>query len=382
MLIKSIGQISLPGGRDENQDAIQAEVLPNGWALCIVCDGMGGLDNGRLASAMAVNQISAYCQAHYPHQSAKQLAQHAIDAAYQAIVAQSEYDETRMGTTVALLLLTPEAAVVAHLGDSRIYQARKGKIVFRTRDDSEAFEMVANGELTEEQARTHPSSNKLTNGLIPGRYQPGQAMELSYLKNDLFFLCTDGVWNLRPEPELIAMAASEKDAGRMVPWLLNELDRSAHLQGGGHDNLSAIALRTQQRSLATASVPPKREYLRWLAILAGGVAVSLAALWYWQVKQKNTGQPITESPSQREKALEDSLRRAEEYGRLLEDSLRALQQQETAPPESQPKKEQKRTKGEIEKKSPEPLTPPLPQDSSRQKEPEKSTGQLPEEERQ
>lgn len=375
MLIKSIGQISLPGGRDENQDAIQAEVLPNGWALCIVCDGMGGLDNGRLASALAVNQISAYCQAFYPHQSAKQLAQNAIDAAYQAIVAQSDYYETRMGTTVALLLLTPEAAVVAYLGDSRIYQVRKGEIVFRTRDDSEAFEKVANGELTEEQARTHPSSNRLTNGLIPDRYQPGQVMELSYLKNDLFFICTDGVWNLRPERELIAMAASEKAAGRMVPWLLHELDRSAHLQGGGHDNLSAIALRTQQRSLA-ARVPQKREYLRWLAILVGAVAVSLAALWYWQARQENTGRPITESPSEREKALKDSLRRAEAYGRLLEDSLRALQQQTTAPPESQPKKEKKSTKGELEKKSPEPLTKPSPSDSSLQEKPA-----IPEEER-
>lgn len=365
MKIQSMGQASLQGGRDQNQDSILTETLPNGWVLAAVCDGMGGLDDGKMASVLALNRISAHCQANYQFSSPAQLMRDAIEKAYDAILQQSIDNEIRLGTTVALLLLTPETACVAHLGDSRVYQIRKGRILFRTTDHSKAFQHVQAGVMTEEEARIHPDSNKLTKGLIPDRFDQPDIMELSYRKGDLFFLCSDGVWNLRSEQELIHLITSEPNAQSMVPWLLHSLDDAANNDGGGHDNLSAIALYTSGSSrIKTVS---RNSYLFWLGILLAGFALSLGGVRvaFPELFTSKDNSLVQQTPSNptADESLQDSLEKAMSDVRILRDSLEYYRSQNTQPVSTPDEPELKKS----EKKPRLPITKPQAEDSTEHK---------------
>ncbi len=343
MMIKSTGQVSLQGGREENQDAVLHEVLPNGWLLLAVCDGMGGLSGGRLASTIAVNQLAGYCRENYAHKSATQLLASAIIAANQAILNQSKANAQRMGTTVAALLLTPDAACIAHVGDSRIYQLRKGKLLFKTQDDSKAWLRVLGKELTEEEARTHEDSDVLTKALGIALDTTPTVNKLNYKKGDVFLLCSDGVWNLKPEKELLHLVSSEKDMSKMIPWLLNDLNQNAAANGGGHDNLSAIALMTASGSKTPANL--RLEYLKWAVILLVGILSSTAFSWYYFGPGNQPTPDQDPSASQKHQniieLLRDSLRLVEQQESMLRDSIRLLNKQESKKDDPKNKKKDK-----------------------------------------
>jgi serine/threonine protein phosphatase PrpC len=95
-----------------------------------------------------------------------------------------------MGSTVAALLITPERAIFYHVGDSRIYQLRKGKILHRTSDHSLVFDLVRQGKMTEEQARLSDKSNIITRSLgIRATVDIETTDNFSYKTGDRFLLC-------------------------------------------------------------------------------------------------------------------------------------------------------------------------------------------------
>jgi protein phosphatase len=145
-----------------------------------------------------------------------------------------------MGTTVVALLLTPDKAICAHVGDSRIYQLRQGKILHRTYDHSHVFELVKAGLITEEQARLSEKSNIITRGLgIRETVDIDIADNLSYQKGDRFLLCTDGIWGAVPENELVEMVSQKLDIETVVSQLVYKIDAIGFESGGRHDNLTA-----------------------------------------------------------------------------------------------------------------------------------------------
>ena len=150
--------VSCIGGRDENQDSCGITQTDRGL-LVLVCDGMGGMAGGATASRMAVQAITEYVSR---PTSEDDIADDnrltlikAIQYANQQLLAYTvDHPELKdMGTTVTALLINETKATVAHVGDSRIYQLRGRKKVFRTFDHSMVFEMVKNKVITEEQAR-------------------------------------------------------------------------------------------------------------------------------------------------------------------------------------------------------------------------------------
>ena len=231
---------SKTGGRTENQDFYCTAKTPYG-ELIAVCDGMGGHNGGRHAAEVAVQTIIEEVTKSEDSNPANAL--HAGIAKANAAIWDESHANSQfkgMGTTVVAFLLTPDKAICAHVGDSRIYQLRKGKILFRTFDHSHVFELVKAGLINEEQARLSEKSNIITRGLgIRSTVDIDIADNLSYHKGDRFLLCTDGIWGAVPENELVEMVSQKSDIETVVSQLVDKIDAIGFECGGRHDNLTA-----------------------------------------------------------------------------------------------------------------------------------------------
>lgn len=236
----AVGQSGI-GGRSENQD-FYGGAFKGDCVILTVCDGMGGMNGGQTASRIAVAEI---LQTAYDTPQSKwgpKLIEKAVGNANAAIYRKSVAEPSLrgMGTTTTVLMLTPEAAFLTHVGDSRIYQLRKGKKVFRTFDHSRVFEMVAQNMISEEQARTSSFSNVITRALGIRPSVEMKVEKVPYRKGDRFILCCDGIWNCEPEPQILEYFSKEDLPLREVKFLCATVNGIGEGTGGNHDNLTAI----------------------------------------------------------------------------------------------------------------------------------------------
>jgi serine/threonine protein phosphatase PrpC len=226
--------------RTQQQDYFGSTKTSAGHQLFLVCDGMGGHRAGNKASVLAVTRITEYVGEAPAGENPETLLRNSFKAAGEAITQLSSSDESYkgMGTTcVALLVDTVErTAWVAHVGDSRTYLIRQGKIERLTTDHSRVQEMVARGLLTEEQAFTHPERNVITRAMGAG--QPGEpdVRSLAIEESDRFVLCTDGVTGYFRDDEIRAVASSG-EAQAAASDLIRESNRR-----GGEDNSTAVVV--------------------------------------------------------------------------------------------------------------------------------------------
>lgn len=240
---------SKTGGRTENQD-FYGSVQTQYGELIIICDGMGGHNGGRHAAETAVQIIIdevLKSKVVNPENAVSE----AITKANTAIWDESQVNKNLkgMGTTVVALLITPKKAISFHVGDSRIYQLRKGKILFRTFDHSHVFEMVKAGLITEEQARLSEKSNIITRGLgIQSIVDISITDSLPYKKGDRFLLCTDGICGAVPENEIVDMASQNDDIEKALNQMVEKIDTIGFENGGKHDNLTAALLEMETNS--------------------------------------------------------------------------------------------------------------------------------------
>ncbi len=229
------------GGRKENQDACFVHETPTTLIMC-VCDGMGGMNGGEIASGIAVLKIkeeaSRYKNSEICEDVLKDILEKSNDAVYQKAI--SDQNLLGMGTTAALVIVTREAAYIAHIGDTRVYLLRKGKKKFRTFDHSRVFELVAAGGMTEEQARQSSFSNIITRALGIRPRIEGEFAKIPYKAGDRFIICCDGIWNGRPEAEMIKLFSKYDYSVDEVKYLITEIDDFGFKKGGDHDNLTCI----------------------------------------------------------------------------------------------------------------------------------------------
>ena len=237
------------GGRKENQDNYTGMSVGNNVILT-VCDGMGGMNGGQTASRIAVTEIAQTLAESPVEELGENAIYKAVDAANAAIYRRALNDPPLrgMGTTATVLVLTPEAAYLTHVGDSRIYQLRKGKKEFRTFDHSKVFEMVAQNMMTEEQARQSSFSNIITRALGIRRKVDMVVEKIPYKKGDRFILCCDGIWNTLPEPEMMKLFLAKSAAKEEVEYLTETVNGIGEQRGGDHDNLTAIVVDMKQKS--------------------------------------------------------------------------------------------------------------------------------------
>lgn len=237
------------GGRQENQDCAGVRDTAIGL-LVVVCDGMGGMQGGQVASTTAVTAImSSFDNIDKQADPAMTLVK-AINEANTQIIAKGLEDPNLkgMGTTVTALLKTPKSAIVAHVGDSRIYQFRGKKKVFRTFDHSMVFEMVKKKVLSEEQARLSAQSNVILKALGVKPEIEVEWHEIPYLKGDRFILCSDGFWGAMPEDEFIKLVTKRTQADNVLESTANIVESIGKEKGGDYDNLTAAIVEIESNS--------------------------------------------------------------------------------------------------------------------------------------
>ena len=167
------GMTDIGSVRSENQDSYAVRQLSEQVAIAVVCDGMGGARAGNVASAIAVESFAAkleeLCQDGVPEgeQDCTQLLRQACDQANTHVYQLSRTDEQYrgMGTTLVAALLLDQEAYVINVGDSRCYHIHDGEIQQVSCDHSLVQMLVSRGDITPEQARTHPKKNLITRAL-------------------------------------------------------------------------------------------------------------------------------------------------------------------------------------------------------------------------
>lgn len=204
--------------------------------LCIVADGLGGHRGGQKASSTAVQHVARY---YYRRQDTPpdQAIQQAILQASRDILTIGETDPElqQMGTTIVLVVTLNGRAYIAHVGDSRAYLLRDGRLTPLTIDDSWVQKQIQMQTLSPDQARTHAQRNLLTQYL--GSKQPIEPhLRVEALQpGDVFLLCTDGVYDVLSDEELCTTLATPPANLPRVPLQLVE----QALLNGTNDNVTA-----------------------------------------------------------------------------------------------------------------------------------------------
>ena len=232
--------ISRTGGRSENQDSYgyKSESDSGIW---VVADGLGGHRGGEIASHVAVTAILDVWRPDAPLTTGTMAT--LVDAAQAAILEQQQTQPhlSSMRTTVVLLLAQGSEAVWAHVGDTRLYLFRESVITVQTLDHSVPQAMVAAGEITREQIRTHADRNRLLRAVgNPDEVKPtilGASQRIQH--GDAFLLCTDGFWEYVTELE---MAADLAAARTPQAWLERMEMRLVSKAKADNDNYTALAL--------------------------------------------------------------------------------------------------------------------------------------------
>ena len=187
----------------------------------LVCDGVGGAEKGEVASSIVANEFSSAftnnsnSKPEYVLRSAeKKMSEHLQD----------NPDSIGMATTLTFSQLTESGILVGWVGDSRVYQFRKGKIQFQTTDHSWVNDALRVGIITKEEAINHPKSNIITRA-IQGEYKPVDIdLELiTDLRNgDFIFHCSDGVLESWSNEELESLFSSVSDGGEILHIIENK----------------------------------------------------------------------------------------------------------------------------------------------------------------
>ena len=227
--------------REQNQDAFSHQVLPDGRVLALVCDGMGGARAGNVASTMAVDIIMDEFLAEEERSRTPERLKAAAASANRRIFQRAAGEErcAGMGTTLVAALADGEEALILNEGDSRAYHlSEEGGIVRVTRDHSLVEDLVQRGELTREQARTHPHKNLITRALGAEPELRADVFRQPLAAGDYLLLCSDGLSNVVSEQELLYEVIHGGEACTCCRRLLE-----IALHRGAPDNVTAVLIQ-------------------------------------------------------------------------------------------------------------------------------------------
>jgi len=228
------------GGRDHNED--HALSYADGEAFCwVVADGLGGHGGGEEASRIACETVVRNFQSNpgVSPDAVQAYLRNADDAVRRE--QQANPALARMRSTIVILAANATHAVAGHVGDSRLYHFRDGRLFGQTRDHSVPQSLVDAGELAPAAIRHHEDRSRLLRAL--GEQQPARATvystPLSIGSGDVFLLCTDGFWENVLEVEMELDLAKSRTA---ADWLARMENRLQERVDGSHDNYTAVAV--------------------------------------------------------------------------------------------------------------------------------------------
>lgn len=236
--------VSLTGQRSENQDRV--EIIEEGPSvLLIVVDGMGGHAEGAKASEATIRcLVKRFRDAGQPILDPQGFLIGALAAAHEAVVAlgQGLSVEQRPRATCAVCLVQDENVYCGHIGDSRIYQLRDGRVWHRSRDHSHVELLLHEGVIQESEVSNHPMRNFVECCL--GGDEPLPDMSIAGRERlqagDVLLLCSDGLWSGINDDALVTLLGEESE---LEPALLALAEQAVTANAPGSDNTTAAALR-------------------------------------------------------------------------------------------------------------------------------------------
>lgn len=222
--------------RARNEDAFLA--LPE-QGLWVVADGMGGHQNGALASRLIVEQLAEPSMGDLPQrldELRKRL--HTLNRRLgQELTITSEHPDPVIGSTVVALLIEGDRAACVWAGDSRCYLWRGNRLYQLSRDHSLLQQLINEQQLSPSEAAQHPAAHALTRAIGASDELKLEILELDTLPGDAFLLCSDGLYQ--------GVSVDNLGAALNLPspqLTLNRLFQQA-LNGPARDNLSAVVIR-------------------------------------------------------------------------------------------------------------------------------------------
>jgi protein phosphatase len=257
--------------RDENQDSVRHMRTALG-ELLMVADGIGGYQGGAVASKMAVERFCSYLAALPADSPPARAIQEASARANEEIFAAAKAPGSpyqRMGSTVVLAMLQAKTlsaqshnaeqsqqhfqAWIGHIGDSRAYLVRDGRLTRITNDHSAVQTLLSRNLITPEEARRHPDASVLTRSL---GHQPEVEIDIDMVelrRGDTLLLCSDGLWGYVEEAQIESIAADPALTVQAASRALLQLA----LDAGGHDNIGIELARLDEAAAVTAVPRPR-----------------------------------------------------------------------------------------------------------------------------
>ena len=216
--------------------------------LFMVCDGMGGHDNGELASATVCNALGLWFRKNVNPDAPfnDDMLRSALEYAYCELDALDNGSARKPGTTLTLLYLHKGGITAAHMGDSRIYHIRPGEgIKYISRDHSVAFELFQSGEITYEEMLAYPQKNIVTRAMMPGEDNRSRA-DIIHITDvaagDYFLLCSDGLLEQLANKEILDIFSSGGSDEEIRRYLID-------ITANNHDNHSAYIIHVRKVTL-------------------------------------------------------------------------------------------------------------------------------------
>jgi len=239
--IRVAGDTNVGKVRTTNEDSMIVDPVRG---LYVVLDGMGGANAGDVASQTARDAIREFVMQRRLNMDPKSLLEAAI--VHGSTVVFNAAQETRerhgMGTTVVgCIVIDPTRAVIAHVGDSRAYLLRNGRIQTLTRDHTIVEELVDRGLLSPEEAERHPYKNVLSRNLGAKPDAKVDLSEVELVPGDRLMLCSDGLYGYASNEAIQYLLGSGDDPEHVARDLVD-----LALRGGGGDNVTVIVIEAPQ----------------------------------------------------------------------------------------------------------------------------------------
>lgn len=241
MLIK--GNTDIGKIRQANEDGYDFGSFDDGTSWAVVCDGMGGVRGGQIASSLVTEMVSDKIRKCYnklmPVYSFENIFLSTITTA-NVIVNDRSFTDTEfqgMGTTIVAAIVKDTQACIAHVGDSRVYKLNSEGITQLTKDHSLAQEMLDSGQITKEEFENYPKKNIITRAL-----GIDEKVEIDFdftdvAEGDLLLLCTDGLSGLLSDEEIYDIYRNTD-----FELLCDEYIKAAN-EKGGYDNITAVVMK-------------------------------------------------------------------------------------------------------------------------------------------
>ncbi len=241
MILRAAASTDVGLRRQANED--RYAMAPD-LGLYLVADGMGGHRAGQVASEMAAEAaIRAVEALQGAEVSPAEKLRHAVACANREIHTSAclKPELAGMGTTLVAVLVTQERLALAHVGDSRAYLVRNGRIRCLTDDHSVVGELLRRQQISEDDAREHPHRHVLTRALGVRRNAAPDLAEMTPQPQDVVLMCSDGLTAHLRDEEILSVVQVQEE-----PQVACEIMVSVANQRGGVDNTTVLMLRYEK----------------------------------------------------------------------------------------------------------------------------------------